>query len=293
VFGFGVSIVISLIIWLLFSLHHVWDLIGWWLQEFVDLRLSLVLNRVISTLSATLTYGNSSTSRVVTLLTVSLDSWLWSIWSRTWRSTLILLSFVSMLDVFALNILEIDLFFLFLLIDHIFVLPVDIIALSSFVSSNSILILILISFRILRRLIIVALPSRIPLFFVLLLMLFFVLFNLILIHFYIISSILSRHIRIGWLLSSMMKSSFLFNWLFLIFELLLSLIIEIIFLIFFWFRVLFFVTLNKGSAFWFSFLVSIVFYFTSYFCVVDAFKILLNCLFTVFGVQSLFNVIWL
>jgi hypothetical protein len=44
VFGFRISVVGSLVIGTVFILHHMGDLFGWRLQEFVDLRLSLMLN---------------------------------------------------------------------------------------------------------------------------------------------------------------------------------------------------------------------------------------------------------
>lgn len=84
-FGFGISIVCCLIIRRIFVFHHAGNLFSWRLQEFVDLRLSLVLNWIISTLSTTLTYGNGSTTRVAAWL-ISLHSWLRSIRSSTWSS---------------------------------------------------------------------------------------------------------------------------------------------------------------------------------------------------------------
>ena len=187
-----------------------------------------------------------------------------------------------MFDVLTLNILEINLFFfLWSFSHHILLATVNIVTLSSFVSS--ICCLIWISFRILRWcIIVIALPSRISLVFLLFFGFLFVLFNLVLIHFYVISTILGRNVRISRLFSSVVKRCFLFNWLFLIFELLLSLIVEINLFIFFWrFTFLFFVAWHEVICFYVS---VVVLYFTGYFCVVDAFKVLLNCLFTVFCV---------
>jgi len=77
-----------------------------------------------------------------------------------------------------------------------------------------------------------------------------------------------------------MKSCLLLDWLFLIFELLLRLIVEIYLLISgLSFR--FFVAWHKIVRFGITI---VVFYLTCYFRVVDAFKVLFDCLFAVFGV---------
>jgi len=191
-----------------------------------------------------------------------------------------------MFDVLTLNVLKIYLIILFCFVEHIisicFLTTIDIIALSSFMHSRLLLILILISFRVLRLLIIVIiiLPSRFPLILFLFFTFFLILFNLILVHFNIISAILSGNIRIGRLFSSMMKSCFLLNGLFLVFELLLRLIIEIHLLINgLSFR--FFVAWHEIIRFGITI---VVFYLTCYFRMIDAFKILFDCLFAVFGV---------
>lgn len=137
----------------------------------------------------------------------------------------------------------------------------------------------LVPLRIITTLSIISLPSRIPLIFLLPFIFLFILFNLILVHLNIVSSILSWYIRISRLFSPVMKSCFCFGGLFLVFELLLGLISEVDFL--FRFDFLFLVAWHEVILLHFSF---VVFYFTSYFCVVDAFEILLYGVFAVFGV---------
>ncbi len=185
-----------------------------------------------------------------------------------------------MFDILTLNILKIDLIILFCFIKHIIsirFLTIYIIALSSFMRSS---LRILISIWVLRFLIIVILPSRFPFIQFLFFIFFFILFNLVLVHFNIITSILSRNIRISRLFSPMMKSRLLLNWLFLIFKLLLRLIIKIHLLIVGWsFR--FFVAWHEIIRFSITI---VVFDLTCYFCVIDAFEILFYCLFTVFCV---------
>ena len=100
-----ISFISRLVIWFVFVAHHLLDLITWWLEEFIYLWLTLVLDWVVSSLSSTLTYRNRTTSRIVTLLAIRLDSWLWSIWPSTWCSYFILFTFVSVFDIFALDIL--------------------------------------------------------------------------------------------------------------------------------------------------------------------------------------------
>ena len=184
-----------------------------------------------------------------------------------------------MFDVLTLDVLKIDLIILFRFIEHVIsvcLLSIDVVALSSFMCS----IWILISIRDLRFFIVVILPSCFSLILFLFLIFLFVLLNLILVHFNIIASILCWNIRIGRLFSSVMKSCFLLNGLFLIFELLLGLIIEIDLCLFLW-NLWFLVTCHKIVRFGFTI---VVFDFSSYFRMVNAFKILLNRLFAILRV---------
>jgi len=87
----------------------------------------------------------------------------------------------------------------------------------------------------------------------------------------------------------MMKSCFLLNWLFFVFEYLLSLISEIHLSIF---PLLTFLShLNIVIGFHISAISFVVFHFSGYFGVVDAFKVLFDCLFTIIGIQRLLDVI--
>ena len=128
----------------------------------------------------------------------------------------------------------------------------------------------LISLWILIWLIMIWLPSWIVFF----LLFFLILLHLVLIYFNIISSVLSLNIRVCWLLSSMVKSWFLFC--FCIFKFLLSLVIEILFGLFCFISL--FVLIRKISLSYFSL---VVFHFSSYFCVINAFKVFLNSVFTI------------
>ena len=139
------------------------------------------------------------------------------------------------------------------------------------------------------RVVVVGLPSRISLVGLFLLVPFvrilLILLNLILVNFNIISSVLGWDVRISRLLSSMMKSCFLLNWLFLVFKLLLSLISKINFSFIFYFL---FLSVRHKIISFHCFSV-VIFHFPSYFRVIDAFEVLFNGLFAVFGNKSLFD----
>ena len=170
-------------------------------------------------------------------------------------------------------------------IEHIvgvFLLVIDVVAFGSFVC-----IIVTISVWDLRLFVVVSLPSRIPLLRLFrCLLLLFVLLDLVLVHFNIIASILRRNIRISRLLSSMVESCFLLNRLFLLFELLLGLIIEIN-------LGLLYLSLLLGSVGNEGILLGgvaiVVFNFPSNLHMIDALKVLLDRLFAVFGVESILN----
>ena len=245
-----------------------------------------MLDRIISSLSSTLTNWNGPTP-LVAVTSICLHSRLRSRTS-TWCSNFFLFSFVGVLYVFALNILQVHLFFLFVTIydDIEAVLLLVVIGLRPFV----ILRLPFGVLFILFILVIILLPSRISSFsflnFIFVLNFFFILFNLSWIYFNIIPSILARaDIGIGWLFSPMMECRLLLL-AFLIFELLLRLIIKvnlyqvIVKLLF---------LLYKVIHFHFPF---IIFDLTCYLVVIYAFKVFLDCLFAILALESCGHIFW-
>ena len=292
---FWISFVLSLVI-RIFPFHHWWYLIGWWLQELVNLWLSLMLNWIIPTLSSTLAYRYSSASRVATLL-IRLNPRLWSIRPSTWCSELLLVSFAWVFDVFTLNILQIDFFIVLLtFIQHhvilvVLLLSVSVVTLSSLMPITS-------TFGGFSRLVLVRLPSRVSLLGLFWnFLFFFVLLHLSLVHFNVVLFIFSWNVRICWLLTSVMKSrfsslaSFFFILLFFLLEFLLSLICKIYFDIFLLFFLAIFSMIRLVVI---GFDISlVVFDLTCNFGVIYTFEILFNSLFAVLWIQCRFHLVGL
>lgn len=237
---------------------------------------------IISPLSSTLTDWNRSTSRVVTLLPICLNSRLRSIWPTTRSSKFLPISFISMLDILTLNILKIDLLIFLLIIKHIvfIFLSIWIVTLSSFVS-------IYLSVWHLWSLIIVRFPSRISLVFSAVFLFSFILFNLafvkVIVYFIWIFGL---NIWIGTLFSSVMESILLL--LLIIFKLLLCLSIKVNFNIIILFHLLLafihIIVLLSFSI--------IVFDLTCNFSMINTFKFLFDVLFAIYAIKSILNIIW-
>ena len=248
-----------------------------------------MLNRIIPTLSSTLGYWYSSTSRVGTLL-IRLNSWLWSIRPSTWCSELLLVSFAWVLDVLTLNILQINFIFVllaFVQIHHVIgvvlrFLGVSVVTLCSLVSITS-------TFGGFNRvLVVVRLPSRVSLLGLFWNFLFFlVLLHLVLVHFYVVLMIIfSWNVSVSWLLTSVMKSCFTACWflilLFFLLKLLLCLIREIDFDIFLLLLLPLLVTFSIIRHVVVGFDITLVVLdLTCDFGVIYTFKILFDCLFAV------------
>ena len=101
------------LIWSTINFHHWCNLIGWTLSKLVDLALTLVLNWIISSLGATWVHG-----LLVRWVPCNLNTWLRTTWASAWGSHFSSIALLSMLDIFGLNILEVQDFLLLLAVDY-------------------------------------------------------------------------------------------------------------------------------------------------------------------------------
>ena len=91
------------LIWTTINFHHWCYLVSGTLSKLVDLALTLVLNWIISSLSAAWVHG-----LLIRGISSNLNTWLWPTWASTRGSYFSSIALMRMLDIFGLNILQIQ-----------------------------------------------------------------------------------------------------------------------------------------------------------------------------------------